>query len=113
MKKSVDFEVMDRCLVIHMKDELDHHSVVSLREESDRLIEKENIKHIVFDFSGVTFMDSSGIGMIMGRYKRVIFAGGKVAVSSVTPAVDRILRISGLYKIMEKHPSVEEAVKAM
>lgn len=107
------FQIMDQCLVIYMKEELDHHEALALRERSDKLIDKENIKHIIFDFKGVDFMDSSGIGMIMGRYKKVIFIGGKVTVTSVNSSVDRIFRLSGLYKIIEKHNTVKEALEAL
>lgn len=101
------FEVKKGCLIIRIRDELDHHRAVALREEADRRITKEGAKHIIFDFEGVPFMDSSGIGMIMGRYKRVIFTGGRAFVTGVGPSVDRIFRISGLYKIIEKYDSVE------
>ena len=107
------FEVIGQCLVIRITEDLDHHTVLSLRDEADGLIEKEKIKNIVFDFNGVTFMDSSGIGMIMGRYKRVIFTGGKVGVASVCNNIDRIFRISGLYKIIEKYDTVKEAVESL
>lgn len=107
------FQVVDHCLVVYMKDELDHHQTIALRERSDKLIERENIKHIIFDFQGVDFMDSSGIGMIMGRYKKVIFIGGKVTVTSVNKSVDRIFRLSGLYKIISKQNTVKEALEAL
>jgi stage II sporulation protein AA (anti-sigma F factor antagonist) len=107
----VDFEVMNQCLVVRLYEELDHHNSISLREESDKIISGKYIKDIIFDFTGSEFMDSSGIGVIMGRYKKVIFAGGKVAVTGVNQSVDRIFRLSGLYKIIHKFDSVEDAVK--
>lgn len=107
------FEVMDKCLIIRITEDLDHHRATVLKDEADGLIEKEGIRNIVFDFDGVTFMDSSGIGMIMGRYKRVIFTGGKVGVTGVSSGVDRIFRLSGLYKIIEKYDTVKEAVEAL
>lgn len=106
------FEVLDQCLVVHIHEELDHHRTLALREDGDRLIERENIKYIIFDFEGVDFMDSSGIGMVMGRYKKVIFKGGKVAVCGISRPVDRIFRLSGIYKIMDKYDTVSEALKA-
>lgn len=106
------FEVMGQCLVIKLNRELDHHNAVTLREKSDRLIEKGNVKYIIFDFEESAFMDSSGIGVIMGRYKKVIFTGGKVAVTNVNNAVDRIFRLSGLYKIIGKYESIKDAMKA-
>ena len=63
------YEIQGDSLIIYIKDELDHHAVTYLRETSDRLIEAGNVKNIVFDFKDVSFMDSSGIGLIMGRYK--------------------------------------------
>lgn len=103
-------EVKNRCLIVHIGKELDHHNAILLKEKADRYIEKENVKHIIFDFKNAEFMDSSGIGVIMGRYKKVIFTGGKVYVACVGRAVDRIFQISGLYKIVEKKVSVEDAL---
>ena len=112
-EKSVDFEVVDKCLIIHLNQELDHHIALFLRERADRLIDKGNVKNIVFDFEKANFMDSSGIGVIMGRYKKVIFTGGKVSVTNVNTVVDRIFKISGLYKIIERYESINDALKAM
>lgn len=112
-KNGLSLEVVDRCLVIRLTNELDHHNALTIREKSDRMIDKGNIKNIIFDFAGVNFMDSSGIGVIMGRYKRVIFTGGKVAVVGVRSPIDRILNLSGLYKIIEKFETVKDAVKAL
>ena len=69
------YEIQGDSLIIYIKDELDHHAVTYLRETSDRLIEAGNVKNIVFDFKDVSFMDSSGIGLIMGRYKKVMCSG--------------------------------------
>lgn len=107
---SADYEVINQCLVIKLLEELDHHNALSVREQSDKLITGKNIKDIVFDFTGSEFMDSSGIGVIMGRYKKVIFTGGKVAVTGVNQSVDRIFRLSGLYKIIHKYDTIEDAV---
>lgn len=99
---SPEFVVKGRTLTIRLYADLDHHYALQIREKADRLIEQEGIKNIVFDFHGVEFMDSSGIGMIMGRYKKVIFIGGKVGVMGVGKNVDRIFQYSGLYKIVEQ-----------
>lgn len=101
------------CLIIRVRDELDHHRATLLREEADKKIDKEGAKHIIFDFEGVPFMDSSGIGMVMGRYKKVIFTGGRAFVTGVGPGVDRIFRISGLYKIIEKYDSVQSILDSL
>ncbi len=106
-----EYEIDGRCLIIRLRDELDHHNAVQIREEADRIIDRKNIKHIIFDFSEAGFMDSAGIGVIMGRYRKVIFIGGKIAVSNVNSTVDRIFRLSGLYKIIEKYDTVEAALR--
>ncbi|GAA4291967.1 anti-sigma F factor antagonist [Anaerocolumna aminovalerica] len=106
-----DFEIVNKCLIIKLMEELDHHNALTIREQSDKLISGKNIKDIVFDFTGSDFMDSSGIGVIMGRYKKIIFTGGKVAVTGVNQSVDRIFRLSGLYKIIHKFNTIEDAVK--
>lgn len=107
---NADFEIINQCLIIKLLEELDHHNAMPIREQSDKLISGQNVKDIIFDFTGSDFMDSSGIGVIMGRYKKIIFTGGKVAVTGVNQSVDRIFRLSGLYKIIHKFETIEDAV---
>lgn len=109
-EEETTYEILKRCLIIHLNGELDHHNAIAIRENADKLIERNHLKHIVFDFSGTCFMDSAGIGVIMGRYKKVIFIGGKIAVTNINSAVDRIFRLSGLYKIIEKHDTIDAAM---
>jgi stage II sporulation protein AA (anti-sigma F factor antagonist) len=109
-EEGTTYDVCGRCLIIRLQEELDHHNAIQIKDAADRLIDRNNIKHIIFDFSGAGFMDSAGIGVIMGRYRKVIFIGGKAAVANVNSTVDRIFRISGLYKIIEKYDTVEAAL---
>ncbi len=109
-EEGTTYDVSGRCLIIRLQEELDHHNAIRIKDAADRLIDRNNIKHIIFDFSGAGFMDSAGIGVIMGRYRKVIFIGGKTAVANVNSTVDRIFRISGLYKIIEKYDTVEAAL---
>ena len=111
--KLVHYELHGNCLVIYVTDDLDHHTVLQLREYSDSLIDAGNMKHVIFDFTDVGFMDSSGIGLIMGRYKKVMFLGGRAAVTNVGEVVNRIFTLSGLYKIIEQYDTVEEALEGM
>lgn len=112
-KGTIHYEVKQNCLIIYVTDDLDHHTVTLLRDYSDRLIEAGNIRHVIFDFTNVGFMDSSGIGLIMGRYKKVMFLGGKAAVSNVGDVVNRIFSLSGLYKIIEKYDTAQQAVEGL
>lgn len=74
-----EFKVAGTCLIIQVPQELDHHNAAIIREKADRIIERQNIKDVVFDFAETSFMDSSGIGVIMGRYKTIKFLGGTVS----------------------------------
>lgn len=107
--QAAEYEVRGDVLVIRLKADLDHHTAVTVRESADALLTRSRAKHILFDFTGVEFMDSSGIGVIMGRYRQVIFQGGRVGVMGVGANVDRIFKISGLYKIVEQYKTAEEA----
>lgn len=112
-QECIHYEIQGNCLIIYIARDLDHHAVTLLREQSDRLIDAGNIRHIIFDFGDVEFMDSSGIGLIMGRYKRVMFRGGKAAVSNVGKEVDRIFQLSGLYQIIGNYATPGEAVQGL
>ena len=107
--QAAEYELRGETLVIRLKADLDHHTAVTVRESADSLLARSHAKNILFDFTGVEFMDSSGIGVVMGRYRQVIFQGGRVGVMGVGTNVDRIFKISGLYKIVEQYRSVEEA----
>lgn len=103
-------EVIDRNLVIHVDNEVDHLVAEQIREEFEKVCAKQNVKNVIFDMSKVEFMDSSGVGMIIGRYMKVKYSGGKVSVAGVSDGIDRILRMSGVYKIISKYDSVRDAL---
>lgn len=105
--KSERFEVDGQTIIIHLGEDLDHHNAVYIREITDAFLEKYQIERIVFDFSGVEFMDSSGIGVIMGRYKQMSYVGGSVYVYGIGKNVDRIFQMSGLYKLVKQWKQTE------
>ena len=102
------YEVRGRNLLIYLPEELDHHNAKIITEQSDWYIISNKIQNIIFNFKRTKFMDSSGIGVIMGRYKLVKNRGGKVTVTNINNSIDRILTISGLYKIVEKTITPED-----
>lgn len=104
------FSIVGRTLVVTIIGDIDHHSATDIKEKTDKRILQENIKNIIFDFSKVTFMDSSGIGMIIGRYKLVEKKNGKAVICAMTPEVKKIFDITGLAKIIEHYNSVDEAI---
>lgn len=93
-------EVKGSTLTVYVPEELDHHYAEQIRVESDRILARQNIRQIVFDFRRTAFMDSSGIGVIMGRYRNIGLLGGSVKAVNVGEQVERILRISGIYKVI-------------
>jgi len=86
--------------VVYLDGELDHCRAEALRDQVDKTLENVSCKRVIFDMSQVTFMDSSGVGFLIGRYKKLIPKGCIVALRGATDAVDRILDISGIYKII-------------
>lgn len=96
-----DFQVIDNCLMVRLPEEVDHHLAAYICENADRYIVKEEVEHVVFDFENTRFMDSSGIGIIMGRYKKIACFGGRVFAIHVDRQIQRILTLSGITKIVE------------
>ena len=108
---STQCKIIRRNLIVNVSKELDHHNAEIIRDEIDKLIIKNNIKCVIFDFSNTEFMDSSGIGVIMGRYKNIKNMGGNVVVTNVNTRMDRIFKLSGLYRIIKSYESVDNALK--
>ena len=95
------YQVQENCLTIFLPHELDHHNAEEIRRESDHLITRNHIRYIIFDFAETDFMDSSGIGMIMGRYRQIYMLGGEICAAHTNERVKKILTMSGVTKIME------------
>ncbi len=95
------FEKEYGCLILKMPRELDHHQAEVLKEEADSLILQYPVRSLVFDFTDTCFMDSSGIGVVIGRCKNVRFSGGYVKASPLNQQIQRIFKLSGLQKIIE------------
>ena len=101
MRVEEDFKVIDHYLCICMPKEVDHHNAGAITQHADEMICKSEVKNLIFDFSDTEFMDSSGIGIILGRYKKISCFGGKVFAIHADRQIRRILLISGLSKIVE------------
>lgn len=101
MDREEDFTIIKSCLFIRMPKELDHHQALRIQRTADTYIEGEVIERVIFDFEETSFMDSSGIGVIMGRYKKMSYLGGQVMAIHVHDNLKRVFQISGLNKIME------------
>lgn len=90
----------DKLLVLKITDEIDDYSVQKIRRKADYEIERYMPKKVVFDFDSVTFMDSAGIGLIIGRYKFANMIGAKLEVSNLTQSVKKIFEMSGILRLI-------------
>ena len=97
------YQVEENCLAIFLPGELDHHNAEEIRKGADKLIEENHIKCVIFDFQETNFMDSSGIGVIMGRYKMVYLLGGEVWAVHANERMKKILTMSGVTKIIQMY----------
>ena len=95
------FEKSGTVLTVHLPAELDHPASDEIRRDSDRIIGHNYIKNMIFDFSETVFMDSSGIGLLMGRYRALGMRGKCVQVINVNSHIAKLLRLSGVGKYIE------------
>ncbi len=92
-------EAEKKQLVAFLRGEIDHHAAGRLREEIDNAVTRGNIRELILDFSDIHFMDSSGIGLILGRYKSMCTRGGKLTVRGVSQRQMQVMRMAGLEKL--------------
>ena len=83
-----------------LKGEIDHHNAKSLRAELDHYIVTVQPERFAIDFGGITFMDSSGIGLIMGRSKLMKECGGSLDIRNAQPYITRVLKLAGVERIV-------------
>ena len=94
------FYEKDKLLVFKITEEIDDFTVQKIRRKADNEIERFMPKRVVFDFDSVTFMDSAGIGLLIGRYKFANILGGKLEVANLTPSVKKIFEMSGILRLI-------------
>lgn len=90
----------DKQLIFKINEDIDECCVQKIRRRLDNEIERYMPKEILFDFSDVSFMDSAGIGLLIGRYKLANMLGGKVEVTNVNTSIKKIFEMSGIFKII-------------
>ena len=108
-----DFKHGNNALIVCLNGEIDQYAVAVLKEKIDIEIEVTSIKNLIFDLRDVTLMDSSGIGLILGRYKLVKMLGGGVALCNATPTVKKIIDLSGITKIIPHYKNRETAENSL
>ena len=93
---SLKLECNDSTVTAYLDGELDHHSTKSIREEIDETIERVKPKELLLDFKDVTFMDSSGIGLVMGRYRGMQLLNGRLFVKNASLQIRKVMKLAGL-----------------
>ena len=97
----VEYTQEDKLLIFKITEELDHHTTEKIRRKADYDIERSIPRKVIFDFDNVTFMDSAGIGLILGRYKNISMLGGTLEVINTSDKVSKILNMSGMERIIK------------
>lgn len=100
-------------LVVRLEGEFDVCGANEFRTLVDESLETTGTKYILLNMQGITFIDSSGLGVILGRYKQIAQLGGKILVVHLEPQVQRIFELAGLMKIFEIHESEDQALEQL
>ena len=98
------FNEENKLLLFKIEEDIDECQVKKIRRKMDSDIERYMPREIIFDFNKVSFMDSAGIGLLIGRYKLANMIGGKVKVANINTTIRKIFEMSGILKII---PEVE------
>ena len=96
---SVEINVTGEVVTAYLSGELDHHTAKEMREAIDTAIELNMPTLLVLDFKDVTFMDSSGIGLVMGRYRNLQKTRAELHITGTSPSIYKVFRLSGIEKL--------------
>ena len=110
MENQIEF--IKNTVVVKLNGEIDQHAATRLRDRIDIEIVNSPGKNLIIDLDGVTLMDSSGIGLIVGRYKNVKSLGGNLALSGGNDYIRKMIDLSGIKKIVNMYSSIEDAKKS-
>lgn len=113
MSLSIAMEVKNDVLCIRLSGELDHHTADELRNQVEKALENGSVRHIVLNLEKLMFMDSSGLGVILGRYKQIKQLDGEMVVCAISPPIQRLFDMSGLFKIIRLEPTEEYALQRL
>jgi stage II sporulation protein AA (anti-sigma F factor antagonist) len=92
-------EVADAVVTAYLDGEIDHHSIGDVRKDIDMSIDENSPELLILDFRDVSFMDSSGIGLVMGRYKRMQSEGGELHISNMSPHIKKVMKLAGMDRL--------------
>ncbi len=97
-------------LIVNIIGELDHHTAKIARDKLDIILDDRSLKNMVVNLSQLNFMDSSGIGVFIGRYNKLSKRKGKIGVYGLNTHIKKIWEISGLYKIIDIYENLEDSL---
>lgn len=106
----MNITIANNILIVELKGDVDHNSSYDIKLKIDEEIKKNPITTLILDMNKLEFMDSSGIGLILGRYKLLKSLGGTVVIVNPSPHILKIINMSGLHKIIYVYNSMEEAI---
>ncbi len=109
----VQLKMKGRTLIAKLVGELDHHNAKTIKEMLENAIASKACLNLIFDLTGLSFMDSSGIGVIIGRYKLLESIGGKVQIVSDKTPINKLITMSGLARLMDVHQTMDQAFMSM
>ena len=98
----VMFQSSGHVLITLLRGDIDHHTASALRQTIDQSMKEFGCSDLVMDFSGVGFMDSAGIGVVLGRYKKLMKTGVRICVSGCSPHVARLLEMAGVFSLVQR-----------
>ena len=97
----VETVVDEICVTAYLSGDIDHHNAKALRDSIDSVVETTYPEVLVLDFGGVAFMDSSGIGLVMGRWKLMQDLGGTVVIENASASIRKVMRMAGIEKLLK------------
>ena len=110
---NIRFSNRGRTLIAAFTGELDHHFAEYVRNKIENELLKATTRNVVFDFTGLSFMDSSGIGIIAGRYMNIKKLGGQAAIICKNNKICRILEMSGILELIPVYETLDRALDAI
>ena len=109
----ISFIKKGNTLIARLDGEIEQHSKESIKNSIEREYSKTNSINLLLDYKYVSFMDSSGIGMVIGRYKEVKAAGGEVGVVNLSESIEKVFSVSGLFSLIKQYKTINDAICAV
>ena len=97
---NIEYDTKDKLLILKITEEIDHHTTEKIRKRADYEINRLLPRKVIFDFNSVTFMDSAGIGFLIGRYKEAKVLGGETEIINVNSSIKKVLEMCGVSKLI-------------